>query len=65
MLTAWTDEVNTSNRITADWYGAYRGFGTAFGTLEAKEEQLSQCASGGVPGTNLTETYTTITEMRG
>jgi hypothetical protein len=65
MLTAWTDEVNTANYITSDWYGNYRGFGTGFGTLASDTESLKQCGADGIPGTTLKSTYTTTTEMRG
>jgi hypothetical protein len=65
MLAAWSDEVNTTNKITSDLWGAYRGFAIGYGGFPDDTNQLNQCGQDGVPGGMLTQTYTTITEMHG
>jgi hypothetical protein len=64
-LAAWSDEVNTTNRITSDLWGAYRGFAVGYGGFPDDPAQLDQCGKDGVPGGMLTQTYTTITELHG
>jgi hypothetical protein len=64
-LAAWSDEVNVTNKITSDLWGAYRGFAIGYGGFPDNQEELTQCGEDGVPGGMLTQTYVTITELHG
>jgi hypothetical protein len=66
MLAAWTDEVNTLNKITSDLWGAYRGYGIGTGRFPDDPNDPPRCVNGeGIPGEPLTQSYTTITELVG
>jgi hypothetical protein len=65
VLTAWSDEVNMLNYIDSDLWGAYRGFAVGRGGFPSDPNALQKCAGNGVEKGWLTQTYTTISPLRG
>jgi hypothetical protein len=65
MIIAYSDEVNTSNKITSDLWGQYRGYAFGGGGFPDDPDALSRCAGDGVTGDPLTQKFRTITPLVG
>jgi hypothetical protein len=65
VLQAWSDEVNLSNNIISDLWGAQRGYAVGYGELESGPEGLERCSGEGVDRLVLKQEYHTVRELRG